>query len=341
MRPPVVVAIALGVSVVVLAATQGGPDYFLQLGQRSHNLALARDVLGADVEVPLEDGHDGENSWVLARDPLLRDAGVADRFDRPTYRAQRIGYPALSAPWRVAGEHALVWGLVVTNLLAIVAGTWAAGRLGVHPAAAYAFAFNPMVVLALLFDFVDAVALAGVVAAVLAIRRGRLDLAAAAGVVAALAKESSLLALGAGALLARGLSLRQRAALVVPGALAAGAWRLYVISRPGFGTDPEVQELEAVPFGGFVDAWDRSWGPGDRWFDAAVAAALVALAVVAVVLYLRRNRPLELAAALGPCLLLPFLSAQVLALPTNSLRAVGPAITLVAVGIAQRRHAVA
>ena len=62
MRPHVVVAIALGVSVVVLAATQGGPDHFLQLGQRSHNLELAREVLGEEVAVPLEDGHDGENS---------------------------------------------------------------------------------------------------------------------------------------------------------------------------------------------------------------------------------------------------------------------------------------
>ena len=334
MAPHVVVAIALGISVLVLAVTQGGPDYFLQLGERSHNLELARDVLGDDVAVPLEDGHDGENSWVLARDPLLRDAEVAERFDRPTYRAQRIGYPALAAPWRLGGEQALLWGLVVTNLVAVVAGTWAAGRLGGgRPLAAYAFAFNPLVILALLFDFVDALALAGVVAALLAVARGRLGWAAAASVLAALAKEPSLLALGAAAALARGLSVRARLALVVPGAVAAGAWRLYVISRPGFGADPEVQELEAVPFQGFVDAWDRSWGPGDHWFDAAVAVALVGVAIVAVVLAVRR-RDLAATAALGPCLLLPFLSAQVVALPTNSLRAVGAAITLV--GISRR-----
>ena len=326
MRPPLAVAIALGIAVVVLAATQGGPDYFLQLGQRSHNLTLAREVLGEDVAVPLEDGHDGENSWVLARDPLLLDDAAADRFDRPVYRAQRIGYPLLAAPWRLAGEQALLWGLVVTNIVAIVAGTWAAGRLG----AAYAFAFNPLVILALLFDFADAVALAGVVLALLAAARGRVGLAAAASVGAALAKEPSLLALGAAAVLTRGLPAKVRVALLVPGAVAAGAWRLYVMSRPGFGTDPQVQELEAVPFRGFVDAWDRSWGPGDHWFDAAVAVVLVGVAVAVAVVWFRR-RDLASSAALGPCLLLPFLSAQVLALPTNSLRAVGMAITLVGV----------
>ena len=334
MKPHVLVAVALAAAVVVLAATQGGPDYFLQLGERSHNLELAREVLGDDVAVPLEDGHDGENSWVLARDPLLLDDDAADRFDRPTYRSQRIGYPLLAAPWRMGGEQALLWGLVLTNLAAIVFGTWAAGRLGDgHPPAAYAFAFNPLVILALLFDFADAVALAGVVAALLAASRNRLGLAAAAGILAALAKEPSLLALGAAAALARGLSMRARLALVAPGLAAAGLWHLYVVSRPGFGADPEVQELEAVPFRGFVDAWDRSWGPGDHWFDAAVAALLVAVAVVAVVLAVRR-RDLASTAALGPCLLLPFLSAQVVALPTNSVRAVGAAVTLV--GLSRR-----
>jgi hypothetical protein len=328
-RPPVVVAIALGVAVLVLAATQGGPDYFLQLGERSHNLALARDVLGDDVAVPLEDGHDGENSWVLARDPLLLDDDAAERFDRPVYRAQRIGYPLLAAPWRLGGEQALLWGLVVTNVGAVVAGTWAAGRLG----AAYAFAFNPLVILALLFDFADAVALAGVVLALVAAARGRTGLTAAASVGAALAKEPSLLALGAAAVLTRGLPPKLRLALVVPGAGAAGAWRLYVISRPGFGTDPQVQELEAVPFRGFVDAWDLSWGPGAHWFDAGVAVALVGVAIAAAVVWWRR-RDLASSAALGPCALLPFLSAQVVALPTNSLRAAGAAITLL--GLSRR-----
>ena len=333
MKPHVVVAIALTVAVVVLGVTQGGSDYFLQLGKQSHNLELAREVLGEDVEVPLEDGHDGENSWVIARDPLLRDQDAAERFDRPTYRAQRIAYPALAAPWRLLGEYALLWGLVATNLLAIVAGTWAAGRLGGHPVSAYAMAFNPLVILALLFDFADAVALAGVVLALLAASRGRPGLTAGASVLAALAKEPSLLALGAAAALTRGLSTRLRVALVLPGAVAAGAWHLYLTTRPGFGADPEVQELERIPFQGFVDAWDRSWHPGDHWFDAAVAVALVGVAAAALVLAVRR-RDLASTAAVGPCLLLPFLSAQVLALPTNSLRAVGGAITLV--GLSRR-----
>jgi hypothetical protein len=194
-------------------------------------------------------------------------------------------------------------------------------------------AFNPLVILALLFDFADAVALAGVVLALLAARRNRAGLTAAASIGAALAKEPALLALGAAAVLTRGLPRKLRVALVVPGAAAAAVWHLYLTSRPGFGADPEVQELERTPFKGFVDAWDRSWSPGHHWFDAGVAAALVCVAVAAVVLAVRR-RDLAATAAVGPCLLLPFLSAQVLALPTNSLRAVGGAITLV--GLSRR-----
>src|SRR5690606_24693443 len=107
---------------------QGGPAYFLQLGELAPGLPKARAVLGEDVPTPLADGHDGEMFWQLARDPLLLDdEDLADHLARPVYRAQRIGFPALAAPWRLFGEEGLLWGMVLTNVAAVAAGTLAVG----------------------------------------------------------------------------------------------------------------------------------------------------------------------------------------------------------------------
>ncbi len=336
-------ALAMAVVVAVMAISQGGPAYFIQLGDKSRALDFAREVLGEDVPVPLEDGHDGESFWLLARDPTLSGgADLAEHFDRPTYRAQRIGYPLLASPWRLGGEQALVWGLVATNLAAVAVGTFLAGsivaRQGGPPLAGYAFAANPLVWLALLFDFSDAVALAGLVGVVLALRRGRPGLAGVVGVVAALAKESSLLGIGALAVLGRGLSLRQRALLAIPPGVAALAWRLYVIAQPGFTSDAQVQEFALIPFSGFEEAWRLGWSPSGEWVHAAISIALVPVAVLVVVAWSRRRGSLELCAALPFALFVPFLSGQVLDIPINSVRAIGPALTLGAVGVLAARQ---
>lgn len=336
-RVATMVVAALAVAVAVLAAAQGGASYFIGLGERSTALELAREILGEDVSVPLADGHDGESYWLLSRDPLLRAGEDLARYlDRPLYRAQRIGYPALAAPWGVFGEQALLWGLVVTNLVAIGVGTYVTGRAavegGANPRLGYLFALNPLAWFALLFDFCDAVALAGLVTFVLLVLRRRTGWAAVAATVAALAKESSALGIAAVVLGTRGLTVRERAMASVPPAVAVIGWRLYVMSRPGFGSDPEVQEFALIPFSGFEEAWRRGWVPNDHWAYAAVAILLVpAAAFVAWRWWQDRRSPLLLA-ALPYAAFVPFLSGQVLSIPINSLRAFGPAITLGVLG---------
>lgn len=341
LRSAVLATLALAVVVVVMASTQGGPAYFIQLGEESRALDFAKEVLGEDVPTPLADGHDGESFWLLARDPTLSEgAELAERLDRPTYRAQRIGYPTLAAPWRLGGETALLWGLVVTNLGAVLVGTlltgWLVRRHGGPALGGYLFAANPLVWLALLFDFSDAVALAGLVGALGALRAGRRGLSGALAVVAALAKESSLLGLGAAAVLSRDLAWRDRVALVVPAGVAAAAWRLYVIAQPGFSSDAQVQEFALVPFSGFREAWRFGWSPTGEWVAAAISLALVPLAVVVILAWWRRRGSLELSAALPYAAFVPFLSGQVLDIPVNSLRAIGPALTLAAAGSLMR-----
>lgn len=336
-RIAIMVTFALCIAVGILAVAQGGPSYFIGLGERSTALEFARDILGEEVSVPLADGHDGESFWLLARDPSL-SAGedLAQYLDRPLYRAQRIGYPLLASPWGVLGEHALLWGLVVTNLVAIGVGTYLVARAAVatgrSPRTGYLFALNPAAWLALLFDFSDAVALAGLVGFVLAIQRRHWGWAAVAATLAGLAKESSALGIAAVTVGARGLSLRERAQVSVPPAVAVLSWRAYVMTRPGFESDPEIQEFALIPFSGFEEAWRRGWLPNDQWFYAVIAVLLVPSAAMVVWRWWHDRRAPALLAALPYALFVPFLSGQVLNIAINSLRAFGPAITLAGIG---------
>jgi hypothetical protein len=66
-----------------------------------------------------------------------------------------------------------------------------------------------------------------------------------------------------------------------------------------------------------------------------VALAIVAVGVVVVVRFWRRRRerPLELAACLPSVLLIPFYSSQVIYRDINSIRAIGPVLTLLALDL--------
>ena len=121
------------VFVLVLAASQGGPQWFVHFGRsEAATTPYAREVLGDDLLTPEEQGHDGAMFWMLARDPLLLDAEImATHVDRPVYRSQRMLYPLVSAPWRLLGESGLFWGLVLTNVALIGVGTYWSARLAV------------------------------------------------------------------------------------------------------------------------------------------------------------------------------------------------------------------
>jgi hypothetical protein len=293
-------------------------------------------VLGDDVAVPLADRHDGETFWVLARDPALRHGTETGRnFDHPTYRAQRILYPWLAAPWRVGGEQALLWGLIVTNVVAVALGTYALTRLALESGSSWkaglAFALNPLVVVALLFDLSDIVALAALVAAVLLVQRRQFGGAVVAGCVAVMTKETSIFGLLAVATLARGVPARRRVALVaVPVALAAG-WAVYVRWRLGSSASG-LENFVVVPFSGFVDAYRDGWKPTADWGNAALGVVLIPLAVLIVERW-RRSRTIVMAAALPYALLVPFLSALVVDLPQNTVRAIGPALSFLVVDL--------
>ena len=328
-----IAAIGFGVvaALVLVGAFTIGPDAYLQLGEESLSLDLARDLFGDDVTVRLEDKHDGEWFWNLARDPFLSDPdALAPRLDRPVYRSQRLLYPLLASPFRAVSETALLWGLVLVNLVAIGLGSWLSvlhtELLRLPPRAVIGYIVNPAIFLAPFLDVSDALAVTAVLFALYAARRGRTGWVVAASVAAVLAKESMLAGLLGLALLAPGVRRQDRVAAVVPGVVAGGLWALYVRARFS-GQETQVQEFLLVPFKGIVDSWTERWSHIGGYANLAMALVLALLAVVVIVMFVRKRTP-ELAVAVPFAAMVPFFTPQVLDIPINSYRATGPMLTL-------------
>lgn len=318
----------------------GGPDWFLHLGREfPPALRLAKAELGVDVQVPHQVGHDGKSFWVLAHDPLLTDPGTTGRhLDRPAYRAQRVAYPLLAAPWRAAGPWGLVWGLLITNLAIVVWGTSTAAALGravgAPPRAALAYVLCPSTVVAVLFDLSDALALAALLAALLAFARKRYILGLLAASVAVLAREVTLLSLIAVAVLQRSIPWRRRLSLaVVPGALLL-TWSLY--ARSVLGSANGGSREIGLPFGGYLDV-ARAAVDGGAWATLISAVAVLAIAGLTIGRWWVR-RTMLMNAALPYGILATILTPAVLDVPLNSLRAIGPALTLVVIDYYSSQH---
>lgn len=327
----------LGLSVHLLLVSMflvragGNPQYFVHFGVEASYAPFARQVLGDPLLTPHSDGHDGQAFWLLARDPLLLHGGdVLVRFlDRPAYRAQRIFYPLLASPWRLAGETGLLWGLLATNLALVFGGGLVACSLaeasGAPSRAGLAFSLSPGVLGATIFSLSDTLALALLLGTMLALLQGRRTVAVACAVLGVLTKESTIIGLVGLAALAPRVPLRTRVLLLLVPASAASGWALYARWRLGW--PPSQLEEFAVPFCGYLDAWRRGWSPVGNWFDAVLAFALLPLALLGILRW-RSRRSLFMAGAVPFFSLVPFLSAQVLDLAGNSLRVMTPAITL-------------
>jgi hypothetical protein len=329
----------LAVAGLLLLSHDANPQWFIHFGRTSRATPLGRQVLGNDVVVPNVDGHDGREFWVLARDPLLVHAATDRRhLDRPAYRAQRIAYPMLAAPWRVAGERALVWGLLVTNLAAITIGAYFAARLAAASSAplraSLSYSLNPALFTALALDVADALALATLMWGLVCVADARGRRAAMVATLAALTKEPTLLAFAAVAALHPGISRRDRVRLVIMPLAAVATWGLYAHARLGFARSG-AQEF-AAPFYGYWFAFRHGWQPVGNWGDAVAAAFVLAVGVTVVVRWWDR-RSLLLTAALPFALLTPFLSAQVVDLADSSLRAIAPAVTLLVIDLYAQR----
>lgn len=329
---------------VFLAANSWNPEWFVHFGHESTILPKGEQVLGSDVLIPHEQGQDGQSFWLIARDPLLVHTSDAETYlDRPAYRSQRLLYPLLAAPFRVLGERAMIWALLVLNLAAVGLGTyWTAllvAEVGAPARAALAFPFNPGVLVGLVLDTSDVLALALLVGGVLAWVRRDDRWALTAFALAGLTKEITLLAPLALAAMTLRHDARRAVRTAVVVVAPAALWALYVRVRLSW--PPSQIEEVGAPLRGFIYAWRYGWSVFGDWGHAAVAIGQLLVMVALVGVWWRRRRNALLVAALPFALLYPFLSAQVVDLVLNSLRASAPALTLFAVALYARREVAA
>jgi hypothetical protein len=275
------------ISVRVLSEVDWDPTIFVAFGEEATpTREYAEERLG-EVYLRPEQGHDGKFFFVQSNDPLVLDPEEnAAVLDRPLYRSQRMLYPVLAGGGGLFGADAIVWTMLIVNIVAMAVGTWAVAQIAVEMGASawwgLSFALNLGFVSEVNIGGSGVVAAAAAFGAVLMIMRGRIGWGIALLSLAALAREVMLIA-AAGTALWLWMEGRRDAAgvtVVIPG-LAVAAWAGYLRLRIGEGNvAAEVQEI-GWPFVGFIEAV-QSW-LGDP-VDLAVGVAMMLL----FVLYTRR-----------------------------------------------------
>ena len=213
-------------------------------------------------------GHDGQYFFLQANDPWLVNPTEGLQFlDFPTYRAQRMLYPVVAGIGGLVGPSQILWGLVVTNVLAIGAGSWGLGRLaasmGMSRWLGLAFALNPGIIFELAVDGASVLGWALAVWGLVAVTEHRWMVGAALFAGAVLAREPMVLvAIGAFAF-TWFTEQRPRPWLVVAPALAGGLWWLVVRRHLESLPRPTGAETLAVPFRGLwmgISNWVSTGG---------------------------------------------------------------------------------
>lgn len=317
------------IAVRVLSESDWDPTVFVAFGEEAApTREYAEERLG-DVYLRRAQGHDGKFFFVQSNDPLVLDPEEnAKVLDRPLYRSQRMLYPVLAGGGGLFGPEAIVWAMLVVNLLALGVGTWVVGQIAATMGGSawwgLAFAFNLGFISEVNIGGAGVVAAVAAFGAVLLVTRGRAGWGIALLAVAALAREAMLLA-AAGTALWLWMERRRKTAVasaVFPG-LAVLGWAVYLRLRIGEGTvTSQVQEI-GWPFVGFAEAFN-SW-LGDP-IDLAAGLAIMIL----FVLFTRRvliGRHLVGWAFLGFVLLGLVFTEQVWHSYFDITRAIAPIIT--------------
>jgi hypothetical protein len=267
-------------AVRVLASVEWDPTIFTAFGEEATpTREYAEERLGEVFLRPAQ-GHDGKFFFVQANDPWVVDPEInAQVLDRPLYRSQRMLYPVLAGGAGAFGPEAVVWAMILVNVVAMGIGTWVTAKIamemGGSPWWGLAFALNLGFISEVNIGGAGVVAAAAAFAAVLMFMKDRIVVGVGMLAIAALAREAMLIAV-AGTALWLWLDKRRKLAVttaLVPG-LAVVAWAAYLRMRIGEGTvTAEVQEI-GWPFAGFVQAI-QSWL--DDPIDLAVGIAMIIL----------------------------------------------------------------
>ncbi|MGA7280197.1 MAG: hypothetical protein WBZ40_00295 [Acidimicrobiia bacterium] len=246
-------------SILVLTQVNWDPTVFIGFGRdEAPSRAYGEAALGSVMLRP-GDGHDGKFFFIQANDPWVLDpVANASALDRPLYRSQRMLYPVLAGGLGIFEPGVIVWSLLLVNLIAMGAGTWAvsviAKEMGMSAWWGLAFLLNVGFLSELAIDGAGIVASAAAFIAVALLLRRRFVAGIVLLALAALTREAMLVcAVGIGFWLWRFRGERKNAvaAVVVPIAGVA-VWAVYIRARLGWAGDgPQVLEI-GVPFGGFA-----------------------------------------------------------------------------------------
>lgn len=328
-------------AVRLLAVSDWDPTAFTAFGDESTTItAYAEDLLGRDVLTREFQGHDGKFFFVQANDPLLLEPEKnAEILDRPLYRSQRMLYPILAGGGGLLSAPIIVWTLIVVNVLALAAGSWAVGsiaaRHGLSPWWGLAFLFNAGLLSELYLSGAGILAMALACLGALALEEDRPGLAGAAFVAAALTREAMLLFVGSLAIV---WLIRRKTVpwlIAAPAGLSVLGWAVYVRLRiPSVPEIDQIQELTLLPFSGLFQALTSG------------RAGLADYLVIALFLWLMVWVPMRAAksasyltwGAAGFALLAPFLTVFVWQRSFDISRALAPLVTAVLIEYAIARR---
>jgi hypothetical protein len=284
-----------------------------------------------DAYLPDGEGHDGQQFYAIARQPMHPIDAAASLGSNPRYRLQRILFPALAwALQPTGGGYGLITAFVLIGLVAVLGGGIAAGALSMTlggPAwGALAFAIMPGTYFALRITVADNLAMAFVLGAFVLSLRQRWVWAIVLGVAAVLTREVSLIPLVGLALWRRD---RDAVLLVAVPAAVAGAW--FLILRAMFDGVP--YNSDRVGFLQGVRPTFAYWFSGEGFGSGATVVVAAVLVTVAIVL--RPRSPLAWPIALGTVVVL-FLDSEAIHLFDNLSRVLMPPMVLAVIALLGR-----
>lgn len=302
----VLACVAAFYSVIVpLRLVQHDPSWFMHVGKQfvvaGHS---SRVISGLHWDGPV--GYDGQYYFGLAADPAHAheymgiESGIV---------YSRVGYPALIYATSAGSVAAMPYAMIVINLVAVLAGTFAVGRWLLHrglppwPAALYGLA--PGLIFAVTHDLTEPLGFALVAIAVLLFDRW-LWVSAGVFALAALTRETAVpFALGAAAcLLFRDRrDWRRAAGFVVVSCVPLILWRVVA----GAYTHRPTQEVDhsglrwLIPFHGFFPGWP--FDSQHRVILITVIGPAILAGVAAIVQLAHRRSPVTALVLLANVLL--------------------------------------
>ncbi len=266
-----------------LATTGWDPTVFLSVGEESGaTRAYVEDQLG-EVDLRPAQGHDGKYFFVLANDPwILSPSENAAVFDRPLYRSQRMLYPVIAGAGGLLPPAAIVWSLLVVNVMAMGLGSWAVARIaqemGGSPWIGLAFVLNLGFISEMAIDGAGIVAAALAFLALLMVMRSKVVFGYVLLALAALTREAMLIVAAGTAFWLWRDGRRREAGLSLLFPLGSVVlWAAYLRLRLGFETGADQVIEIGPPFLGLTRAF-QNW-LGDP-LDLATGLAMVILIIL-------------------------------------------------------------